>query len=117
MTVEITEGIEIRFPDAGAADAGRLADDLGLRLRELDETAKTSVTKGSGDTMDFGSILVLIMGTASFTAIARGVADWIRKQGDPAIIIKRGKDEITIQRGLSSEQKFELAKLALEKFK
>ncbi len=115
--MEVTDGIEIRFPDASAADAGRLVDDLAQRIQELDDTAQTSVAKSSEDAMDFGSILIIVMGTASFTALARGVADWIRKQGDPAITLKRGKDEITIQSGLSADQKFELAKIALEKFK
>lgn len=111
----MTEYIEFHFQEAGAAAAGQLADDLADRLRELDDTGNVTVEKASPDAMELGSIVVMVLGTASVAAVARGIGDWIRKRGDPALKIKRGKDEIVIQSGLSADQKFELAKLALEK--
>jgi len=113
----LTEHIEIQFPDAGAAAAGQLADDLAERLRELDGTGSVIIERASPDAMELGSIVVMVLGTASAASIARGIADWIRKRGEPALRIKHGKDEIVIQSGLSADQKFELAKLALEKSK
>lgn len=113
----MTEHIEIQFPDAGAAAAGQLADDLAERLRELDGTGSVIIERASPDAMELGSIVVMVLGTASAASIARGIADWIRKRGEPALRIKHGKDEIVIQSGLSADQKFELAKLALEKSK
>lgn len=111
----MAEYIEIQFPEAEAAAAGQLADDLAERLRELDESGSVSVKKASPDAMELGSILVMVLGTASVASIARGLGDWLRKRGDPAVRIKRGKDEIVIQSGLSADQKFELAMRALEK--
>lgn len=113
----MAEHIEIQFPDAGPAAAGQLADDLAERLRELDETGSVTIEKASPDSMELGSIVLLVLGTASATSVARGIGDWIRKRGDPALRIKRGNDEIVIQSGLSADQKFELAKLAVEKSK
>lgn len=113
----MTEHIEFQFPDAGPAAAGQLADDLAERLRELDETGKVTIERASPNAMELGSIVVMVLGTASVASIAGGIGDWIRKRGEPALRIKRGKDEIVIQSGLSADQKFELAKLALEKSK
>lgn len=114
MGVALTEYVEIQFPDAGAA-AGQLADDLAERLRELDGNGTVTIERSSPDAMELGSIVVLVLGTASAASVARGIGDWIRKRGEPALRIKRGKDEIVIQSGLSANQKFELAKLVLEK--
>lgn len=113
----MTEHIEIYFPDVGAAAAGQLADDLAERLRELDRAGSVTIERGSPDAMELGSIVVMILGTASVASVARGIGDWIRKRGEPALKIKRGKDEIVIQSGLSADQKFELVKLALEESK
>lgn len=110
----MTDSLEFTFPEANVADAGRLVDDLEQHLHELDITGKTSVSRASVDAMDLGTVLIAVLGTCSVTALARGLAAWISKNGDPAIRIKRGKDEIIIQSGLSADQKFELAKKALE---
>ncbi|AFW01771.1 hypothetical protein BAR24_14900 [Gluconobacter oxydans] len=113
----MAEYIEIQFPDVEAAAAGQLADDLADRLRELDETGRVTIQKASPDAMELGSIVVMLLGTASVASVARGIGGWIQKRGDPALKIKCGKDEIVIQSGLSASQKYELAKLALEKSK
>jgi hypothetical protein len=113
----VAEEIQIEFPESGPSRAGQLADDLTSRIRELDETATVAISRASSDAMDLGTILTIVLGAAPVAALARGLGDWIRKQGDPTIRIKRGKEEIVIQGGLSADQKFELVKLALEKSK
>lgn len=111
------EEIEIQFPEAGLSRAGQLADTLALHIRELDETSTVKVSRGSPNAMDLGSILTIVLSAGSARILARGLADWIKKHGDPAIKIKCGKKEIVIQGGLSAEQKFELAKMALDQAK
>jgi len=63
--------------------------------------------------MDLGTTVVLVLGTPAVLALAKGIADWIRKKGDPQLVIKKGDQEITVNSGLSPEQKFELIKAAL----
>jgi len=102
------EQVSIGFPNASSADASRLADDLTVFVRRYVPGATAEATQESPDAMDLGATVAIILGTPAVLALARGIADWIRRQGDPDIIIKSKKGEIIVKGGLSAEQKHEI---------
>lgn len=108
---ESTE-FEIQFPETPPADAGRLAQDL-VDLVQGEAGVEAHTVRSSKDAMDLGATVILVLGTPAVLVIAKGIADWIRKKGDPQLVIKKGDQEIIVNSGLSPEQKFELIKAAL----
>lgn len=109
------EQVEIDFADASAADATRLADDLATFLKTQVEGAGAEVTRGSVATMDLGATVALVFGTPAVAALVRGLADWIRRQGDPELVIKTKKGSVTVKAGLDLATKKEVILAALEK--
>jgi hypothetical protein len=105
---------EINFVGANAADASRLAEDLANYLKTFGNGVDAEVTGGSSDTMDLGATVVLVLGTPAVIALARGVADWIRKQGDPDLVIKTKDGSVEVKGGLDQEAKKEIILAALE---
>jgi hypothetical protein len=63
---------------------------IELRDALLDASKDVSVRRVKRDpsTMELGSVLVVIVTSATATAIARGVADWLRKRNDAHIKIR-----------------------------
>jgi hypothetical protein len=67
----------ITFPDASLAEANKYASDLAASLRDLDQSLRVEQRKDRPDTQDFGATVAIILGTASVTAVAKGVAAWL----------------------------------------
>jgi len=71
--------IIITFPEV-ALDAGNVhAASLADQLRDVDRSIQVERVKQRPDTMDFGATLVLVLGTAAATEIAKGIAQWIAR--------------------------------------
>lgn len=109
------EDAEISFTGATSADASRLAEDLAIFIQTNVEGADASVTGKAADAMDFGGTVALVLGTPAVIMLARGIADWIRRQGDPDLVIKTTKGSVIVKGGLDLETKRELILSALEK--
>ena len=77
----------ITFPGASTADANRYAAELASALREVDQDLKAEQHRDREDTQDFGATLIVILGTASVTAIAKGVAAWLARHSGARIQI------------------------------
>jgi hypothetical protein len=77
----------IRFPGTSTAEANRLAADLALTVRELDKQLKVEQHRERQDTQDFGATLIIVLGTASVTAIAKGIASWLARHSGARIEI------------------------------
>lgn len=105
----------IEFPDSSAADATRLAEDLARHISTAIDGFKAEVAPGDPDAMDFGAAVAIVLGAPSIAYLARGIADWIRRQGDPALVIKRGRDSIVVKGGLDQATKRELILAALDR--
>ena len=67
----------ITFPGVSTAEANRYAASLAATLREVDQELKVEQQRDRPDTQDFGATLAIILGTASVTALAKGVAAWM----------------------------------------
>ncbi|HJS87983.1 MAG TPA: hypothetical protein VJ779_21225 [Acetobacteraceae bacterium] len=79
--------IRIEAPDEAAAAEGarRLADDL----RELPGVLAADRRKADESTMDLGSIVGVIAASGATTAVAQGIADWLRRRRGTRLMIER----------------------------
>jgi hypothetical protein len=81
--VEMSEGEKtfiIRFQDVSLAEAGSKADRLRNEILDASSEVEVIVEKDDPNTQDFGSILVLVLGTPAIIVIAKGIADFLRRE-------------------------------------
>jgi hypothetical protein len=77
----------ITFPGASRAEANRYASDLAAALRDLHNSVAVEQRRDRQDTQDFGATLAVVLGTASITAVANGVAAWLVRHSGARIEI------------------------------
>jgi len=93
--------ILLEFDNTNTSEANKLALDLqGYLLKTA--MFESAVKKTDNDTMDFGATLVLVLGTTSALAIAKGIADWLRRKQGKRITVKTANGKI-IGTNLSSD--------------
>jgi hypothetical protein len=82
-----TYRISVEAPDALLATQGAriLSDDL----REVEGVLNADRVKGDQPTMDLGAIVTVLASSGATLAIARGVADWIRRTPQTRLVIDR----------------------------
>jgi Effector Associated Constant Component 1 len=83
----LVEPFFITFPGASMDDANRYAADLADCLKEIDQDVAVEQRRAREDTQDFGATLAIVLGTASATALARGVAAWLARHSGAKIQI------------------------------
>jgi hypothetical protein len=69
----------LSFPGVSPAEANQYAADLAGALRDTHPDVQAEQRRDRDDTLDFGATLVLILGSASATMVARGVAAWLAR--------------------------------------
>lgn len=77
----------ITFPEASCAEANKYAGDLAATLRDLKEGVAVEQRRDREDTQDLGATLAIVLGTASVTAIANGIASWLMRHSGARIQI------------------------------
>jgi hypothetical protein len=82
--------ITIAFPDTSTAEGNLCASSLIETLRDIDPNVQAETARLNPDAQDFGATIVLVLGTASVTAIANGIAAWIGRHNTKIIIRKNG---------------------------
>jgi hypothetical protein len=80
--------ILISFVGETDAEADKLAGSLSSSLRETDRSLLVERQKVNSESLDYGSILSLVLGSAAVGAVAKGVAAWIAKHGGTTIRIR-----------------------------
>jgi hypothetical protein len=75
----------ISFPDASAADANQYAADLAGSIRDSDPHVNVEQRRDRDDSQDLGVTVVLVLGTASVTAVAQGIASWLGRHSGAKI--------------------------------
>jgi hypothetical protein len=71
----------VSFPDAGDAEANVFAASLRDHLRDVipaEVGFESYPRRTNPHAQDFGASLVLVLGTASATAVAKGIYAWLR---------------------------------------
>ena len=79
--------ITITFLGAPMAEANKYASGLAASLRDLEQGLTVEQRKERPDTQDFGATLVILLGTASATAVAKGIAAWLARHSGAKIQI------------------------------
>jgi hypothetical protein len=94
--------IHIDFDNLTPADASRSA--LGLRKRILQESDDVlcEVRRGDDSSQDMGATLVLVLGTGTAIAVARGIEAFLRKTGD--IVIVKTEHGQVLARGKAAQE-------------
>jgi len=92
--------IEIYFEDATLAERGIKASNLRDHILENFSDVKIDIKKEDPTTQDLGTILVLILGAPAVVAIARGIADYLRRDRGKITITKDGT---VVAEGLSGD--------------
>jgi hypothetical protein len=67
-------------------------------------------TKSDASTMDFGTILTIILTSATATATARGITNWLLKRNDVSISIRNKSSQVEA-RGLTSKDAVRIAEI------
>jgi hypothetical protein len=83
----------IHFEDLTAAEAGEKATLLLEALHSEDPSAQARIEKSQTETMDLGTIVVLMLSAPAVGTIARGIAKFMarERQGKLRIETKDGK--------------------------
>ena len=76
----------IRFLNSTADEASIVARGMADELGEIDGVVSAKPKRDNPQAQDFGSTIVLILGTASVTAIAQGIKTWLSRTGTDAEI-------------------------------
>ncbi len=100
---------EISFDDANAADANRYAEELQQILRQVDESVETTSIKPDQNTMDLGTIVGVVVASAAATAVAQGIADWLRKRQDASVTVKENGEVVATN--ITSEAALDLVRI------
>jgi hypothetical protein len=81
--------IEIAFPDKTPDIAGRLAEDLSKEIRrsvkEDGRSVEPTFARPNPTAQDFGSTLVLVLGTPALIYLARAVLEWAKRTNNSVI--------------------------------
>lgn len=84
--------ILIGFPGISVAESNQHANSLADFLSDTTRGITITRTKERPDAQDFGGTLAIILGTASVTALAKGISAWLaRNSGARVEIRKEGK--------------------------
>jgi len=104
----------ITFEDVSPSDANRYAEELRDAL--LDATADITVQRKreNPQAQDFGSSLVLILGTPAVAAVVTALGNWLRFRHNATINWKSADGELNIK-NISSKDVTELAEQLLDK--
>src|SRR2546421_4252306 len=104
----------ITFDPASAADASRYAEELRQALLDASSDVQVHRRRDDPRTQDFGTTLVLLLGTPAAAAVVTAIGNWLALRNRASISIKRTDEQIIVQ-NITSKKAGELAQLLLNK--
>jgi hypothetical protein len=78
--------LRIRF-DLDTAAANIAADDLKESLREASAALAPRVLREGEQHQDYGTIVGVVLSAPAVIVLARGIADWLRRQAEPVSLV------------------------------
>jgi hypothetical protein len=84
----------IKFDGVHSAEANRFASELRNFLLDATSDVKVDQKRDDSQTQDFGSTLVLILGTSSVTIIARAIGNWLQLRNSASLTIETSDKKI-----------------------
>ena len=85
------QNFKIRFEEPSVAEAGDKAEGLRQDLLEGSPDVRAKIEQQDPSNQDFGATLVLILGAPAAVAVAKGIADYLRRVGGKITIEADGK--------------------------
>jgi len=92
----------LTFGGAEAADRNRYASGLRDFILDLGTDVRVEKRRESVDSQEFGSTLVLVLGTTAISTLAYGVAAWLSRNAGARITVRTAKGEVVAE-GLDSK--------------
>ena len=83
--------ITLRFEDVSVAEAGKKVAALREDLLDASTDISAEIRKEDSSTQDFGTTLVLVLGAPAVVAVAKGIADFLRRNRGKLLIEISGK--------------------------
>lgn len=81
------EMVVISFADCTVREANVYAESLAVAIKDVDMGVTVKRRRNTADTQDFGATLAIILGSASASAVASGVASWLARHSGVTIDI------------------------------
>jgi hypothetical protein len=88
--------LTIKFAEATAAEANVLSSSLMDKIRDVAPEAEVSRVRERPDSQDFGTVLVLVLGTAAVEVIARGISAWLTRNSGAKIELTRNGQTVQL---------------------
>src|SRR5690349_17843679 len=85
MDADETRAVRLTLSGMSASEADRLAGELQQQLLAQVPQATIERESNKSNTMDFGATLVLVLGSASVVAVAKGIAAWLARRPNATI--------------------------------
>jgi hypothetical protein len=104
--------LAIRFENLSLAEAGSKVARLRNDLLDASSEIEVDVEKEDPTTQDPGTILVLVLGTPAILAIAKGIADFLRRERASIVIESDGK---VVAKGIRGEDASRIAEVILQR--
>ncbi len=97
-----TQTFTVRF-DGAVADGNRHAEDLRRDLIEAADGVQVDRRRDDPEAMDFGTTLVLVLGTPAIVAVAQALHGWLSRNNAAAVTIERPDGQKLVLRDLESK--------------
>jgi hypothetical protein len=81
--------VTMTFPSADPAEANELAEALSSALATDVPGTPVERVKADQGTQDFGATIIVIVGSAAATQLAKGVAAWLKARGDARLKLSK----------------------------
>jgi hypothetical protein len=87
-----TTVVNIAFPELDSAAAHRMAESLLSELRQDSELRpdlnldRTRVGRTDSEAMDFGAVLIAVLGTRAVVILARAIKAWAERSADDVTV-------------------------------
>ncbi len=104
----------ITFDTASSAEANHYAEELRQALLDASPDVEVHRRRDDPRTQDFGSTLVLLLGTPAAAATITAISNWLARRNQASITIKRADEQIVVQ-NITSKKVGELAQLLFNK--
>ena len=106
----------ITFDDASPADANRYAEELREVLLDASPDVSVERKRESPSMQDFGTSLILVLGTPAAVAIARAIANWLAlRRGTISIEAENGEITKITGTNLTSEAQLKILEMMAKK--
>jgi hypothetical protein len=92
----------LNFTGAEAADGNRYASNLRDFLLDLGVKVRVEKRGENPASQDFGSTLVLVLGTTAISTLAQGIAVWLQRNAGARITLRTTHGEVVAE-GLDSK--------------